>query len=350
MCAFHSSHATRGWRPFRYVGAHRHKSVRHSRSSLGATRPRELGFTLVELLVVIAVIGILVALLLPAVQAARESARRAQCLNNFKQVGVAMHSYHAARNHFPDGIDMWTTSAPCSIPPGKTLSFIGWGWGTHILPYLEESSVFSMFDLTERSDNNYAKGNSFKAGASKISTYLCPSDPKGFELVGCCSDVSNGGSDAEDVGKTNMAGIADSTSWQCVYKEYDNYPSGWPRWDGNGVLFGHSAVNVSKITDGTSHTLMIGEVVGYEDVENAGYFWVTWDVLDVANGINLPLRIPPRSLFDETDAGFASHHPGGCHFLFCDGSAGLLNETIDQNVLAALATRNGAEVIDDNVR
>src|SRR5690349_19096150 len=135
MCALLSSHATRGWGPFRDVGANCSQSVRHSRANLGKTRPRERGFTLVELLVVIAIIGILVALLLPAVQAARESARRAQCLNNFKQVGVAMHSYHAARNHFPQGIDMWSTSAPCSIPPGaKEQAFIGWGWGTHILP------------------------------------------------------------------------------------------------------------------------------------------------------------------------------------------------------------------------
>ena len=349
-CAFHGSHASQGWRPTTYRAVHRGESLQGSQRFLRNARRYQHGFTLVELLVVIAVIGILVALLLPAVQAARESARRAQCLNNFKQIGVAMHAYHSARNHFPQGIDMWSTSAPCSIPPGKSLSFIGWGWGTHILPYLEETSVFSMFDLTERSDNNYATGNSFKAGASKISTYLCPSDPKGFELVGCCSGVSNGGSEAEDLGKTNMAGIADSTSWQCVYKEYDNYPSGWARWDGNGVLFQHSSVNVAKITDGTSHTLMIGEVVGYEDVDNAGYFWVTWDVLDVANGINLPLRVPPRSLFDESDAGFASHHPGGCHFLFCDGGAGLLSETIDQSVLSALATRNGEEVVDFNVR
>jgi prepilin-type N-terminal cleavage/methylation domain-containing protein/prepilin-type processing-associated H-X9-DG protein len=303
-------------------------------------------FTLVELLVVIAIIGILVAILLPAVQSARESARRAQCLNNFKQVGVAMHSYHAARNRFPQGIDMWTTSTPCSIPPGKTLSFIGWGWATQILPYFEETQVFSMFDLTERSDNNYASGNSFKAGASRINSYLCPSDPQGFELVGCCSGVSNGATEAEDLGKTNMAGVADSKSWQCVWKDYDNYPSGWARPDGNGVLFQHSAVNVAKITDGTSHTLMVGEVVGFDAGSNSGYFWVTWDVLDVANGLNLPLRVPPRSLFDETESGFASHHPGGCHFLFSDGSAAMLNESIDQDLLAALATRNGAEVID----
>lgn len=308
------------------------------------------GFTLVELLVVIAIIGILVALLLPAVQAGRESARRAQCLNNFKQVGVAMHAFHAARNKFPRGLDMWSTSAPCSIPPGKTLSFIGMGWGAHILQHLEENQVFAMFDLTERSDNNYSRGSNFKAGATRINSYLCPSDPQGFELVGCCSDVSNGASDSEDLGKTNMAGVADSRSWQCVWKDYGDYPSGWPRPDADGVLFQHSAINAAKVTDGTSHTLMVGEVVGYDAGSNSGYFWITWNVLDTSNGINLPIRVPPRSLFDAKEAGFASHHPGGCHFLFCDGGAAFLSESTDQKVLAALATRAGNEIIDESTR
>src|SRR5262245_22887518 len=117
------------------------------RAPCSAATKSVTGFTLVELLVVIAIIGILVAILLPAVQAARESARRSQCLNNFKQVGTAMHSHHAAFNRFPRGIDMWTTSEPCSMPPGKILPFIGFSWGTYILPYIEESNLYDRFNL-----------------------------------------------------------------------------------------------------------------------------------------------------------------------------------------------------------
>ena len=93
------------------------------------------GFTVVELLVVIAIIGILIALLLPAVQAAREAARRIQCSNHFKQVGIAMHAYHSAVTSFPFGIQFWEPQNQCPGAPSGTL--IGWSWSTHLLPYLE---------------------------------------------------------------------------------------------------------------------------------------------------------------------------------------------------------------------
>jgi prepilin-type N-terminal cleavage/methylation domain-containing protein len=217
-------------------------------------------FTLVELLVVIAIIGVLVALLLPAVQSAREAARRSQCLNNFKQVGVAMHNHHAAKKAFPDGSNMWTTGVPCSMPPGKKTAFIGFSWGVYLLSYMEQTTLSQRFDLKEVSGNGYATGNNFAASGTKIDAFLCPSDPQGFELVGCCSDVKNGGNDAEDMAKTNMAGVADSKSWQCEWPGFG--PSGWTNPAGNGVLFGYSHIGVEDITDGTSNTLMVGEVIG----------------------------------------------------------------------------------------
>jgi prepilin-type N-terminal cleavage/methylation domain-containing protein len=322
------------------------------RSVGSCPRSRQAGFTLVELLVVIAIIGILVAMLLPAVQSARESARRAQCLNNFKQVGEALHNHHSTYGHFPTGTDMWTSKSavPCAFPPGKTAPFIGFSWGVHILPFLEERVVYDMFDLEERSDNNYARGPNYVASASRIDSFLCPSDIRGFELVGCCSDNTNGALESEDMGKSNMAGVADSDNWQCVFEEYDDYPSGWPDPYADGVLYQHSKVSTNKITDGTTHTLMVGEVVGYADIEHAAYWWSAWNVLDTSNGINLPIRVPPQSLFNSEEAGFASYHPGGCHFTRADGSAEFYSETIDQVLLAALSTRAGGEILQGETR
>lgn len=309
--------------------------------------PGRRAFTLVELLVVIAIIGVLVALLLPAVQAARESARRAQCLNNYKQVGVAMHNHHSARKCFPSGIDMWTTGVDCSMPAGKKTSFIGWSWGAYILPYIEAGANYQQMDLSEKSGNSYVTGTNFAAAAHRIEGFLCPSDEQVFELVGCCSDISNGPSDSEDMAMTNMAGVADSKSWQCLW---DDWPAGWANPNGNGVLFQHSKVHTGQITDGTSNTLMVGEVMGYGRDSHAAYWWATWNVMDTNNGINLPLRVPPRGLFDSAEAGFASFHPGGAHFLFADGSATFLSEDIDQVLLSALSTRNGEETLSGGFR
>lgn len=319
---------------------------RACRSNRYAGRTTAAGdaFTLVELLVVIAIIGVLVALLLPAVQSAREAARRSQCLNNFKQIGVAMHARHAARGRFPRGIDMWTTDAPCSMPDHKTEPFFGWSWGVHLLPHLEQTTIYEGFDLKRETGSAYAQEPSFAAGGNRVDVFLCPSDPQGYELVSCCSDQSNGVSPAEDLGKTNMAGVADSSSWQCVYAS--GWPSGWPRTDADGVLFQHEELAARNITDGLSNTLMVGEVVGYLDHPHAGYFWTTWNILDTSNGINLPIRVPPRSLFDAEEAGFASYHPGTCHFLLSDGSATAIREDVDQTVLIALTTRAGSEVDD----
>jgi prepilin-type N-terminal cleavage/methylation domain-containing protein len=305
------------------------------------------GFTLVELLVVIAIIGILVALLLPAIQAAREAARRTQCLNNFKQIGVAMHAYHSAKNHFPQGIDMWTTQEPCSIPRGKFLPFIGFSWGVHILPYMEENLTYERFDLEEKSGNSYASGNNYKASGTRVNAFLCPTDPQGYELVGCCSINGNGGLDSEDMAKSNMAGVADSENWQCTLSDYPDYSSGWPDPNADGVLFQHSKLNVSKIIDGSSHTFMVGEVIGYESDSHSGYWWSSWNVLDTSNGINLPLRVPPSGLFVPEETGFASYHPGVCHFLMSDGSATAISESTDQRVLTALTTRNAGDIASE---
>ena len=193
------------------------------------------------------------------------------------------------------------------MPEGKTLPFFGWSWGVHLLPHLEETAIYERFDLARDSGSAYSQEPSFSAGGNRVDAFLCPSDPQGYELVGCCSDISNGVTESEDLGKTNMAGVADSDSWQCVYPS--GWPAGWPDPNADGVLFQHEEMAARHITDGLSNTLMVGEVIGYGPSSNAGYFWATWNILDTSNGINLPLRVPPRSLFDAEEAGFASFHP-----------------------------------------
>ncbi len=291
------------------------------------------GFTLVELLVVIAIIGVLVALLLPAVQSARESARRASCQNNFRQTGIALQNYHASNDRFPIGIEMWDPRySKCSNPSARSHKW-ALGWAVHILPYFEQAQIAQQIDYKT---NSYASPGTFEAGANPISAYLCPSDPQGGELVSCCSSMRNGGTEVEDLAKTNMAGVADSVDWSC--------DGAWPDPEADGVLFQSSKVKIGDISDGSSNTLAIGEILGNGIGSNSGYFWISWDILHTANGINITVNAPLFSPWNVQVTGFSSYHPGGCHFAFADGSVHFLNEGIDHRVLAALTTRAEGDV------
>ena len=321
--------------------------VARARTCLGAVAHRtyakqSLGFTLVELLVVIAIIGILVALLLPAIQSAREAARRSQCLNNYKQVGVGLHSYHSARGNFPSGLENFTVGVPCSVPshhPSAAFGITGFGWATYILPYIEEDSLYGGMKFKHPAQMHVPLSN-FRAGGTRIDTYLCPSDQKGFELIGCCSGISNGSSPQEDLAKTNMAAVADSRDWTC------DPSKSWGRVDADGVMYQASNLPIAKITDGSSKTFMVGEVVGsLGRTDHFGFYWATWNVLHTANGINLASKIEPQRPNSFDEGSFASFHPGGCHFVFADGHAAFVNEDIDKATLAALTTRAGEETI-----
>lgn len=306
---------------------------------------RRRGFTLVELLVVIAIIGILIALLLPAVQAAREAARRIQCSNHFKQAGVAMHGYHECHGAFPPALIEWGSGwdASCGPKGPGNPAYNGWGWGTFILPFIEEKAVYSKFNF----DGMYATGPiNQKAGAELIATYICPSDPQGYELVSCCSHFTNGSDPNEDLRRTSMAGVSDSVDWTCngfAPKQFYLI---------DGIMGEREGCRIRDISDGTSHTLMIGEVTGAGPKTYQGHFWATWALTDTYDGINGPYTViggewavdPYGGTFaGVVETGFSSYHPGGCHFAMADGSVQYISEEISPATLARLTTRAGGE-------
>ena len=174
-------------------------------------RPMTAGFTLVELLVVITIIGILIALLLPAVQAAREAARRMQCGNNFKQVGLALHNYHAAKACFPPG--MFDPTSKPNVP-------VYWSWSTYILPYIEQQALYDQFDFTN-GNHFFSTAANQLANATILSAYVCASDPASGELVASSSTswLTPGHSQNEQSAPSNMCGVSDSIN-ECSSGSY----------------------------------------------------------------------------------------------------------------------------------
>ncbi len=252
------------------------------------------GFTLVELLVVIAVIGILIALLLPAVQAARAAARRMSCNNNLRQMGIGLHNYHSAECCFPPGgIEPRTYLNP----NGRQLA-----WSLFLLPYAEQQPLYGQVDTGKAFD---APENAEAAG-TLLSLYVCPSVPDGDKLV-------------DDRGPCHYGGI---------YGERISSPNDPPK----GTMIYDKSISIRDIRDGTSNTLVISEDSGFSDGQ-----WINArNVFDQAFAIN-------KAPFFEND--IRSEHAGGANGLFADGSARFLQETMDLDVLAAICTRNGSEIV-----
>jgi len=276
-------------------------------------------FTLVELLVVIAIIGILVALLLPAVQSAREAARRSQCQNNLKQIGLALQMYHDTYKVFPSASGGGGTH---------------WSWSARILPYFELAHLHDLIDFSVGYNLYNPRGSNNEAMKTFIPTYQCPSAPRNV-LVSCCAAIPG----YKDVAETNYSATAtDSTV------EHARDP------EGTGVMFLRSEVKMSHITDGTSNTFMVTEAdIGINDplCDNSDYgvpgcilgkLWASENRVTTALGINANPSLK--------DAGIQSRHPVGAQFVFADGHVQFLSEAINQEVLDALTTRAGDEIID----
>ncbi len=255
-------------------------------------------FTMVELLVVLAIIGILVSLLLPAVQAVRESARRMQCQNNLRQIGLALQNYHSAFRAFPPG----GLEVRPQVPGGKQLA-----WSAFVLPFLGESAAYVHIDFNYAFDHRV----NAEAAAASIETYLCPSTDRASPLK-------------RGRGVTDYGGI---------YGERIVSRNDPPR----GVMIHDRAIRFRDITDGTSRTLTISEDADFPDGQ-----WI--------NARNLFDQAFPINHAPKFENDIRSLHPQGANGLFADGSVEFLNDSIDLKLLAALCTRNGNESVPDRQR
>ena len=320
-------------------------------------RNQKSAFTLVELLVVITIIGILIALLLPAVQAAREAARRLQCQNNFKQVGVALHNYHTVIGCFPPGtmsLFPLPVAGCADAPPGFPREFVGVGWGTFILPYIEQQSLYDKFNFKA---NNWAYGwppdpagatGNLILAATRQQVYLCPSDSQAQsgERMGYTGTTYPGHPGKPgDLAMSNMTGICDSVSTFCDTALQPYHQKQFREAD--GVMANIQACKIADIKDGTSNTLMIGEITGAGPGSYTAQFWFCWGVYSTERGINGPGTIPGGqnpAAFSWFTAGLSSYHPDGCNFTMADGSVQFLSQNIDATLLKCLTTRAGGEV------
>ncbi len=307
------------------------------------------GFTLVELLVVIAIIGVLVALLLPAVQAAREAARRTHCVNNFKQIGIALHNYHDAHRSFPSGEIYHVGWCPApGLKPGQP-NVVSFAWSGLIITYMEDEQTRKLFDKNLDANGWGVWGgttnvNSAKAGAIRIPPYVCTSDPQN-ELVTVSGTYQNGPHPDDDWWKMNAAGVADTRSAWIIGHSGD-----CPIVNNNGMFSNaRRPLRTKGVIDGTSKTLFVGEVTGGESGSRRGRIWPVWSLRATISGINGPGTIPGSGQYAglANDWGFSSYHPGGCHFTIVDGSVRFVADTIDATVLAAMTTRAGGEMLTD---
>lgn len=334
---------------------------------------RYRAFTLVELLVVIAIIGILVALLLPAIQAAREAARRAQCLNRMKQIDLALQEYHDAKKRFPPGLSDQpnTDFATGAIIPKQ---FTELGYIPHILEYMELGTLLSGFSIkTSWADEpNYTFGLDHS-----LTDFRCPSYPNVQETFKE-KPGQNGTAELSDL-STHYHGVMGAKA-QCPLvaalpwpaRTYSLYAMPGKNSDcasaggaaNNGLLFPASKVNLKDVTDGTTHTFIVGELAwdsGPQRVWMAGGGSQTNldTFIYTSKNVTYPLHTACRAstnggtpttaecgAYQNNDMSFGSNHPGGCHFAMCDGSVQFISESIELATLKALASRKSAENID----
>lgn len=293
-------------------------------------RTTRRGFTLVELLVVIAIIGVLIALLLPAVQQAREAARRMQCSNNLKQTALAMHTYHDVHSQFP--------------LPGMKANHLG--WSVSILAQLEQSAIAEGLDYTE--GEHHAVGRR-KFGPVRIDAYLCPSAPPS-EIYSPQADEKYNGQDSYAIhyfGMLGPMGVNAQTGSNYICKDTSATFGG----ECSEGIFWQWGSKMRDVTDGLSNTFLLGEN-SWQEMPYRRY-WLRAKYEDSRGTLYLiskNVQNPINSGVDDkwNAVAFGSMHPGGAMFSRGDGSVTFVAETVDFDAYLAGTSKAGGEAIRTN--
>ncbi|MEM9353709.1 MAG: DUF1559 domain-containing protein [Planctomycetota bacterium] len=335
------------------------------------------GFTLVELLVVIAIIGVLVALLLPAVQSAREAARRIKCANNVKNLALAAHNYHDANRHLPYSIDYGRfggeyfltndgqeNSSPSRFRREDNLN--GRGWIVSVLPFLEQQQLYDAmrpgFDNPNAPNNNFGAVPTLGRGmgildirefvAQQLPVLTCPSDPSAVpsDEQWQWEEITVATTSYKGVAGDTAVGNAFGWSGPWADEPWGSLPDCFESLGCNGLIWRMSyydPIPFRRIADGLSNTFMIGESVVEQDYHSAAYFsdgdWASCNMQLNYFSNSLPEDI--RELEWGDVRGFRSYHPGGVHFSMADASVQFVNEGIDHEIYRALSTKEGGEVV-----
>ncbi len=306
--------------------------------------PARRAFTLVELLVVIAIIGVLVALLLPAVQAARESARRMRCQNNLKQIGLASHSFHDVTGELPKAFSPTT----------------GLSWHVYILPYLEQQALFNQFDTTTVNNSHGGPSRNDPHGLNIIQAYQCTSCPVKRQLFNPPNNT-NGPTDLIPANTGNPAAVPHY--YGVNGPRGATYPVGTGLHEGvpaatSGIFQRDGTIRMARVTDGTSNTVMVAEMSWVSGQYGTRYrTWVRGGDEYAGTVAGRPSFVvsgrnvtnPINAIFSANlmvpynDMPFGSMHPGGMNACLGDGSVRFLSQNLSMSTYRAIASRDEGE-------